>query len=62
MPNWFVRTASLFDSSLRDVSSEIGPPKRTDGSRAEKLLGRSLIPARDAAIATAQSAITHGLV
>lgn len=61
MPNWFVRFASLFDPSLRDVSAELGPAKRTSAARAETLLGRVLIPARDAAVATARSAIAHGL-
>jgi dihydroflavonol-4-reductase len=62
MPDWFARFVSLFDASLRDSAAFIGRRLRSDASEAVKLLGRPLIPARDAAIATAQSAIEHGLV
>lgn len=62
MPNWMVRIAGIFDSSLRDVAPELGMHKCTDASRVEKLLGHGLISAEEAAIATARSVIELGIV
>lgn len=62
MPDWFVKIYALFDASLRDNAALIGKRKRSDASAAVKLLGRSLIPARQALLATARSVIDRQLV
>lgn len=62
MPDWVVRVARMFDPALRDVASEIGPPKWTDPGPADSLLGRPLRPAAEAILATADSARAMGLL
>lgn len=62
LPNWLLRVVSLFDRDVRDNMHEMGAMKRIDGHRGSERLGRPLIPADQAAIATARSLIEHGLV
>ena len=62
LPNWLIRFAGLFDRQIRDNLAELGRPKRLDGNAGRALIGRRTIPARDAVLATAQSAIAHGLI
>lgn len=62
IPSWIVDFAALFIQPLRDNKDELGPPKRLDGRRGEKLLGRPLIPVGDAIIATGKSLVEHKLV
>jgi nucleoside-diphosphate-sugar epimerase len=61
-PDWLVRTIALFDRQIRGNIDELGKVRAVDGSSGEALLGHKLIPAIDAARATAQSLIDHGLV
>jgi dihydroflavonol-4-reductase len=62
LPDWVVRVVGLFDPQIRTNLHEIGNIRRVDGSSGRALLARPLIPAADAALATAQSLIAHGLV
>ncbi|HEY8596742.1 MAG TPA: NAD-dependent epimerase/dehydratase family protein [Devosiaceae bacterium] len=62
VPDWAVRVFALFDAEARGNLGELGRTKRIDASRAVALLGRDLVPATDAAIATARSLVEHGLV
>jgi len=62
VPDWVVQLAGLFDSDIRAAAPELGVVKRFDASGAIALLGRPLIPAPDAVVATAQSLIEHKLV
>ncbi len=62
LPNWLIRLVGLFDRQIRDNVAELGRPKRLDGNAGRALIGRKTIPARDAVLATARSAIAHGLV
>jgi nucleoside-diphosphate-sugar epimerase len=62
LPNWLLRIVALWDRDVRDNIHEMGAAKRLDGHRAPERLGRPLIPAADAAIATAKSLVDHGLV
>lgn len=62
VPDWVVRAVALFDPQIRNNTGELGNIRRVDGSTGRALLGRPLIPAADAALATAQSLIAHRLV
>jgi nucleoside-diphosphate-sugar epimerase len=62
LPNWLVRIAALFSRDVRSNLHEIGPIKRVDGRRGSARLGRPLVSAAEATIATGQSLIEHGLV
>ena len=62
LPTWLIRVISLFDRDIRDNMQEIGTMKPLDGERGSQRLGRPLIPADAATIATARSLIAHHLV
>jgi nucleoside-diphosphate-sugar epimerase len=62
VPDWIARLAAFVDADMRDNVGELGTNKRTEALDARALLGRPLIPAQDAFIATARSAIALGLV
>jgi nucleoside-diphosphate-sugar epimerase len=62
MPDWAVRLYSIFDQDVRGSLGELGVMKRVDSSDVEALLGRKLIPADQAIVATAESAIANHLV
>lgn len=62
VPDWLARLAAFADADMRDNVGEIGTNKRTEALDAKALLGRPLIPAEEAFIATARSAIAHGLL
>ena len=61
-PDWAVRLAALFDPQIRNNTHELGNVRRVDGSTGRALLARPMIPAADAALATAKSLVAHGLV
>ncbi|SEQ27384.1 Nucleoside-diphosphate-sugar epimerase [Devosia sp. YR412] len=62
IPNWLVDVFALFNRALRDNKHELAAPKRVDGQRGAQRLGRPLIPAADAVIATGNSLVTHKLL
>lgn len=62
MPDWAVRIYALFDKDMRGILGELGVRKSLDSSTVEALLGRRLIPADEAAAATAESLIAQKLV
>lgn len=62
LPDWAVRLYSLVDADVRSNLGELGYAKRLDSRAAIALLGRPLIPARDAILATAKSLVKEGLV
>ncbi|OYW98857.1 MAG: hypothetical protein B7Z15_21700, partial [Rhizobiales bacterium 32-66-8] len=62
LPAWLLRLVALFDRDLRDNMHEMGTMKRVDGQRGAQRLGRPLIPAAAASIATGKSLVEHGLV
>ena len=62
MPDLAVRLYALFDRDVRDNLGELGYAKRLDASPSVALLGRPLIPANDALLATAESLVTFRLV
>lgn len=62
LPDWVLRLVALFDRDVRDNLGELGVVKRVDGRRGPQRLGRTLIPADEAVIATARSLIAFGHV
>ncbi|HTO27872.1 MAG TPA: hypothetical protein VL017_04705, partial [Devosia sp.] len=61
MPDWAVRVYSLFDRDVRGILNELGMLKRLDSSASITLLGRPLITAEQAIIATTQSLLAQRL-
>jgi len=62
VPDWIIKLVARFGGPARQIINDIGNEKIFDGSKAEALLGRKLISARDAILATAESVIRLGLV
>jgi dihydroflavonol-4-reductase len=62
MPALLASILSVFDVSLRDSRAQLGIRKHSDATRGTALVGKPLIPAREAVIASAQSIILRGLV
>ncbi len=62
LPNWLVRLVALFDGDIRNILPELGRPKYFSTARAAARLGRPLISAADAAIATGKSLVQYNLV
>lgn len=61
VPDWLVRLVANVDKDIRGNVGELGVLKRVDGSAAVALLGRPMIAADDATIASARSLVAHGL-
>jgi hypothetical protein len=57
-----VRLYALIDSDFRGNVGELGAVRRLDSSDAVALLGRKLIPAEQAIIATGESVLAQRLV
>lgn len=62
VPDWMVRLFAFVDKDIRGNIGELGVVRRTDSSEVVKLLGRPLIPAREAVLATARSLVEQGIV
>ena len=62
LPNWLVRAAGLFDSSLRQFLPELGKVKNGTSAKARRLLGWAPRSREDAIVATAESLLRFGLV
>jgi dihydroflavonol-4-reductase len=62
LPDWAVRIYALFDADLRGNLGELGVVRKMDSRDAIALLGRDLIPAETAIVATAESLIAFKLV
>jgi dihydroflavonol-4-reductase len=62
LPDWAVRLYALFDRDMRGNLGELGVVRRMDSRDAVALLGRDLIPAETAIVATAESLIAFKLV
>jgi dihydroflavonol-4-reductase len=62
LPDWAVRLYALFDADLRGNLGELGVVRRMDSTDVVALLGRDLIAAETAIVATAESLIAFKLV
>jgi len=62
LPDWAVRIYALFDADLRGNLGELGVVRTMDSRDAVALLGRDLITAEAAIVATGESLIAFKLV
>jgi dihydroflavonol-4-reductase len=62
LPDWVIRIVALFDPTARQAIPELGKALHVDNALTRKTLGMEFIPARDAAIAMAQSLLELKLV
>jgi dihydroflavonol-4-reductase len=60
-PDWAVRLVAAFDPDIRDNLGELGHSRRVDSTAVRQLLGRDLMPSRQALRETARSLIAQGL-
>lgn len=62
LPDWMVKLTGLFDPTARMIVPELGKELKVDNARTRQVLGMTLIPAREAAVAMAQSLVELKLV
>jgi nucleoside-diphosphate-sugar epimerase len=62
LPDWIVRTLSVFDSSLRQIVPELGRMRAASNEKARRLLGWAPRSNEDAVVATAESLLRLGLL
>lgn len=62
VPDFVVRLMALFDSSLRQVTGELGRPRRTDARHALDRLGWKTRSEAESIVDTARSLIDRGIV
>ncbi len=62
LPDWVVRLASIFDATTRQAVPDLGRAMPIDNSLTRRTLGMEFIPAREAAVAMAQSLVDLKLV
>ena len=62
VPDWLIKVIARFGGPARQIINDIGNEKVFDGTKGQRLLGRSFIPARESILATAESVIRLGLV
>ena len=60
LPNWLVRALSLLNPTLKQIVPELGKTRAFDNSRARALLGRDLVPAREAILESARTLVDLG--
>jgi dihydroflavonol-4-reductase len=61
VPDWVVRLFAFVDRDMRGNVGELGVIKRVDPRDVVALLGRPLISAEDAIVASARSLIAEGI-
>jgi nucleoside-diphosphate-sugar epimerase len=62
LPDWLVRAASSFDSSLAQIVPELGKFKNATSEKAQRMLGWSPRSREDSIVATAESLLRLGLL
>lgn len=62
LPDWLLKVAALFDSSLKQAIPELGKSKQASNEKAKRLLGWQPRSNEEAIIATAESLVKFGLV
>jgi len=62
LPNWLVRLAALRDPAVKQILPELGKRKNATSAKAQRVLGWSPRPNRDAVVATAESLVKLGLL
>jgi hypothetical protein len=61
VPDWVVRLVAFVDRDIRGNLGELGALRRIDAAQVVGLLGRPLIAAEEATIASARSLVAQGL-
>jgi len=62
LPDWLLRAASSFDSSLAQIIPELGKFKNATSEKAQRMLGWSPRSREDSIVATAESLLRLGLL
>lgn len=62
LPNAVTRLLGRFDSGIRQIVPDLGPPKRTSSQAAREVLGIQCRPAEEALVAMARGVIELGMV
>jgi nucleoside-diphosphate-sugar epimerase len=62
VPNWVIRLAAVFDSSLRFITPELDRQRNYSSEKAQRLLGWTARPVEDSIVDCARSLIRHGVV
>jgi nucleoside-diphosphate-sugar epimerase len=62
LPNWVVRLAAIFDSSLRQILPELGKTKNATNEKARRVLGWTPRSSEDAILSSAESLSRLGLL
>jgi dihydroflavonol-4-reductase len=62
VPDWIIKLVARFGGPARQIINDIGNEKHFDGSKGERLMGRSYIPARQSIADTAESVLRLGLL
>ncbi len=62
VPNWLIRLATVFDSSLRFITPELDRRRNYSSEKAQRLLGWTPRPVEDSILDCARSLIRHGAV
>jgi dihydroflavonol-4-reductase len=62
LPNWLLRTASLFDPSLKQIIPELGKSKNASNEKAKRVLGWTPRSNEESVVATAESLVRLGLL
>jgi nucleoside-diphosphate-sugar epimerase len=60
LPNWLVRLASVFDSSLRQITPELGMVRQASNEKARRVLGWAPRSNEEAIVATGESLVRVG--
>jgi nucleoside-diphosphate-sugar epimerase len=62
LPDWLLRVASVFDSSLGQIVPELGKFKNATNAKAKRMLGWAPRSNEDSLVATAESLVRMGLL
>jgi dihydroflavonol-4-reductase len=62
LPDWLLRIAAVFDSSVSQIVPELGKRKNATSDKARRVLGWTPRSSDDAIIATAESLMRNGLL
>ncbi len=62
LPDWLLRVASLFDSSLKQIVPELGKSKNATNEKSKRVLGWAPRSNEESIVATAESLVRLGLL
>ena len=62
MPDFVVRLLALFSADMKTIAKEVGRRREGRSDKVRALLGRDLIPARDAIVASGETLMRYGAI